>query len=339
MEVNDNNRPLIEKALNGISPNGATNMSAGILSSFSCIETNVPRKQGILLLTDGHVNVGERSSEKIINMCNKYFDANMNVTMTTIAYGTDHNAVLLRDLAVSGKSSYNLVTNLEDVSYVFGNILGSLLSVVCQNIVIDFNGAGSILTSQRMTSNADTHEIRIGDIHSDETVVVILANTVPRDYSIGWFDMLEESQKKNVVYSVEKRTPEWMEVATAQQIAAKIIESSANASRNYTAILEQIDEEITTLTRSIYSSNAVIQQLIEELNNVKQIISDRDANRISNNQAHVSMIQRSAVLDMGRGYSSPMGRHHTVGDPVAPQNQQMSAMSQLVRDLTGGGGL
>ena len=39
--------------------NGSTNMSAGLLEARSVVEVDTGRKQGIILLTDGHANVGK----------------------------------------------------------------------------------------------------------------------------------------------------------------------------------------------------------------------------------------------------------------------------------------
>lgn len=338
VEINDANRILIEGALNGVKVDGSTNMSAGILSSFDCIEGAAStRKQGILLLTDGHVNVGEKSTPALIRLCDNFFRGRPDVTMTAVAYGLDHGAELLKGIAVSGRGSYNLVDNLEDVATVFGTVLGSLLSVICQVVKVEVQGEASMVTSQKLVAG----EIAVGDLHSEELIPVILEGGGGAPLRVSWFNCLtgeRESQVCEVREIDQFDVPDWFELALCQQRVAKLIERSA---RREAGLKEDIEREIERLRGSIYSGHALLQRLIVELKEVLETLRSANFQEGNMGQVDVSMMQRSAVLGLGRGFSSPVGnmrsifRSTTVAeDPVAPLNRQMAEMSQLVSTMS-----
>ena len=55
--------------INMLHVDGSTNMSAGLLEARSVIESvNSGRKQGIILLTDGHANVGSSTPDAIVSI-------------------------------------------------------------------------------------------------------------------------------------------------------------------------------------------------------------------------------------------------------------------------------
>lgn len=343
VEINDGNRILIENAVSSIKTDGSTNLSAGILSCYGCIETGATeRKQSILLLTDGNANVGESNTDRLLTLCRNYFQTHQSLTMTVIGYGLDHNAELLKGMAVTGRGSYNLVNNLEDVASVFGSILGSLLSVICQLVKVEFSGNAKVMTSQVVL---DGKEIIVGDIHSDEMIPVILEGEC-RDIKVSWVncaDFKNCSTECPIIESGEA-APEWMELAICQQRAATLIERSAKKEAGIKGVIER---EIEELSRSARAGHPLMKRLIEELKEVNM----RQVHMGVGGGVDVSMMQRSAVLGLGRGFSSPIGRMRAPGraivgvteeeddennddDPIAPQNSQMTSMSLAFRNMT-----
>jgi hypothetical protein len=327
--VSDATRAIIESAVRQIRTNGSTNISAGLLNCFNCVENDSDRTQGILLLTDGNANQGEVRVEKIIEMSTIFLRRSPALTLTTIAYGLDHNADLLKSLATIGVGSYNLVENLEDVATVFGSVLGSMLSIVCQNVSIKLAGNCEMITGQQISVNGDRRDIIVGDLHSEESIVVIMTNAeMSSNFDIGWYDADMGEMKRNIESTIipsadASLIPLWFTLTMYQQSVAKLIGKGCS--------IEEIEDELMILRTSGLADHPVIKKLIQELLEVKQMLST-----MSRTNANVSMIQRSCVLTLGRGVSSPSRNTYNVDeeDPLAPQNSAMRQASQLLRTLT-----
>jgi Ca-activated chloride channel family protein len=127
---------MLHFTINKLTADRGTNLSAGLLNALTLIQrSNTQIKTGLIILTDGHANEGITQSEEILKIIGSIKN-NSSVSITTIAYGEDHNSELLKDVAINGGGSYNMVDNLEQVGTVFGDILGGLMSCVMQNVVI-----------------------------------------------------------------------------------------------------------------------------------------------------------------------------------------------------------
>ena len=115
-------RAAIQYRVDSISPNGSTNLSAGLLEVRSLVEgLDSGRKQGVLILTDGHANAGVMTAKGLVEIVSRIQTESPGLSVTTVAYGDDHNTEVLTEIAKAGGGAYNLVRNLEDVATVFGD--------------------------------------------------------------------------------------------------------------------------------------------------------------------------------------------------------------------------
>jgi hypothetical protein len=168
-------RQAILYRISALKADGSTNMSAGLLDARTLVEIAEPtRKQGLILLTDGHANLGVSTSEGLTDIVRRIQSESPGLTVTTVAYGVDHNSELLTQLASTGGGAYNVVTNLEDVATVFGDILGSLMSVSAQNVEVQLPPGAEANTSYRTTKAPDgMTTVYIGDIYSDAEITLL----------------------------------------------------------------------------------------------------------------------------------------------------------------------
>lgn len=329
VEIDEVSRGCIDNVIMRIKTGGSTNLSAGLLNTFACMEVGTARKQNVILLTDGYANAGETSTVKLIELTDRFYKMHTDITMTVVAYGLNHNADLLKGLTEAGRGSYNLVGNLEDVGSVFGSILGSMLSVICQNTSIKFSGPATIASSHSMKETGGLKEILIGDIHSEESIVVVLDNAVPdTSYTIEYMNIQTLETTTTVQKAILGDAPVWMVLTLNQQYVAKLIAKAA--SKQITT--RELEVEIASMRQSVHADTVVMQHLILELEEIIQMMKNRENYTIAESDAHVSMLQRSCVVGLARGQSTP-GRA-TTNDPLAPQNEIMRSTSQYVRGLT-----
>lgn len=168
-------RQAIQYRIQKLIPEGSTNMSAGLLEARTLVEPpSSGRKQGLILLTDGHANIGVHSEQGLIEILARIQSESSGLSLTTVGYGTDHNAEMLTNLAKAGGGAYNVVNTLEDVATVFGDILGGLVSVSAQKVSLQLPPGATAFTSFRsVTDAAGMTTVYIGDLYSDAEITVL----------------------------------------------------------------------------------------------------------------------------------------------------------------------
>lgn len=164
--------------VNTLVADGSTNMSAGLLEVRDLVEPpGTGRKQGLLLLTDGHANIGVHSEQGLIEILQRIQSDSPGLSLTTVAYGVDHNAEMLTNLAKAGGGAYNVVTNLEDVATVFGDILGGLVSVSAQKVEVQLPRGAEAITSYRCVKDpAGITTVYVGDLYADSEVTILFTS-------------------------------------------------------------------------------------------------------------------------------------------------------------------
>lgn len=172
-------RQAIQYRVNNLNADGSTNMSAGLLEVRSLVEPpSSGRKQGLVLLTDGHANVGVHSEQGLIDILQRIQSESPGLSLTTVAYGVDHNAEMLTNLAKAGGGAYNVVSNLEDVATVFGDILGGLVSVSAQKVELQLPPGATAMTSYRtVTEPSGMTTVYVGDLYADAEVTILFKSS------------------------------------------------------------------------------------------------------------------------------------------------------------------
>jgi hypothetical protein len=137
IKTDSQHRPLIEKAIDSLVIDGSTNYSAGLGSVRQILGVGSPLKPGLMTFTDGHANCGVSEPEALIHMISRIHELYPTLSMSFVAYGTDHNATLLKTMADSVMGSYSIVNSLEGAATAMGDCLGGILSCAVQNVVVE----------------------------------------------------------------------------------------------------------------------------------------------------------------------------------------------------------
>ena len=129
------NKELVRAYLRTVRPMGGTNLSSAIASLHE-VMAGAPAgyKNGILLLTDGEATTGITDTATLLVHTQTLLAAYPALTLSTIGYGHDHKADLLRGMADRGGGSYTIVTGAEGVAAALGDLLGGLRTCVAQEV-------------------------------------------------------------------------------------------------------------------------------------------------------------------------------------------------------------
>ena len=163
---------------------GGTNLSSGLLNVKSVLErcnstseNSNTTKTGLIILTDGHANEGLTASNDILRIVESIKTTLPSLTITTIGYNEDHNAELLKSIAVNGGGSYNIVNTNDQVATVFGEILGGLMTTVVQNCYVKYDSSWKNLNMYTRSENNGQTILNIGDINAESETILLFTTT------------------------------------------------------------------------------------------------------------------------------------------------------------------
>lgn len=309
-------RQAIQYRIDSLKPDGSTNLSAGLLDARGLVEPATSgRKQGLIVLTDGHANLGVIKEEGLVELVNRTLSDFPGVTLTSVAYGVNHNSELLTSLAKAGGGAYNVVKDLEDVATVFGDILGGLVSVAAQGVQIQLPPGAEADTSYRCEKDAaGVTTIYIGDVYADSEITILFRNHSSNGplrikgtdmTTLNSFDELVEP----TAFSAENPLHKPIQITELRQRTADVLKKVANQSGPH------LESMIDDLIRKIETEEAIRDHplrplLLEDLQEAKKIVTRRIPR---DNHTTTEMIQHSAYLGMSRGL-----RSHTRNVPQTP---------------------
>ncbi len=175
----------VQNIIENLTTISSTNMGSALIAARDIVSrTPCNKKVCILLLTDGHVNMGINDETALNALANSIRDvsrpappvgtemAPSSISLFAVGYGVDHNFTLLQSFARDGGGSYQVVNSLEHVATVFGDMLGGMQTIVAQNAEILLAPGAKALTGLRTTSTG----VQLGDIYAGAQNSLIIDN-------------------------------------------------------------------------------------------------------------------------------------------------------------------
>jgi Mg-chelatase subunit ChlD len=297
-------REAISYRIASLRTDGSTNMSAGLLDARDLAEdAAVGRKQGLLLLTDGHANMGVSDVPGLVAIIRRILTEKPGLSVTTVGYGSDHNTELLTEIAKEGGGAYNVVNSLEDVATTFGDVLGGLVSVSAQRVTLEFPPGYKVQTSYAMTVEPSGFtRVSIGDLYA-ETEITVLYEGSPSlgPIRVTGTDMSTLDRIDTIVSPTLVDTDDdYMMAFVVAQYRAEVTEilgeirkrASSVPREKIQALLQQIRENARI------AAHPIVPFLIEDLETVSAIHS---AGGMMSQEQETELAQHSAYIGMTRG--------------------------------------
>jgi Mg-chelatase subunit ChlD len=324
--------------VNNLHADGSTNMSAGLLEVRGLVEPpSSGRKQGLLLLTDGHANIGVHTEQGLIEILQRIQSESPGLSLTTVAYGVDHNAEMLTNMAKAGGGAYNVVTNLEDVATVFGDILGGLVSVSAQKVEVQLPPGAQAFTSYRCaTDPAGMTTVYVGDMYADGEVT-ILFKSAPNlgPIRIKGTDMTTLNPVDVLVEPTLLRNLQDIPVSLImadyrQKVVALLAQMRIGTAR---ALIRGETAEAESLLQQIQDDDRIRAHplkpiLVEDIQKALELFR---RGHMTQNET-IEMAQHSAYLGMGRGLRSITTHVAQTPSRGAPRIRRQVAVTTLSQD-------
>ena len=113
---------------------GSTNLESAIDALGQIVASDVEPITSVFLLTDGHVNTGILHSAGLLRLLAARLPKGTQVN--TLGFGADHNAAMLRDMAIQSRGSYTYADVQELIPAIVGDIVGGLDDLVAKNTTL-----------------------------------------------------------------------------------------------------------------------------------------------------------------------------------------------------------
>ena len=151
---------------------GSTNLSGGWLKAVELLSAARPEAaRKIILLTDGHANVGITDSVQLLALAGA--QAQHDISTTTIGYGLKFDEELLGAIADAGQGNAYFAEGPDDAPRIFGSEFDGLSSIVAQNLSVEIRVNQSVsvvnILNDYPTSPAEHGvTISLGDAYDNE---------------------------------------------------------------------------------------------------------------------------------------------------------------------------
>lgn len=319
--ADETHKTFIRERVQTLQVNGCTNLSAGLGYVHTILDSSVDeqtnqQKTGLLLLTDGHANLGVSEPSELRSIMQQLHTKYEYLSIHNVAYGTDHNQSLLRAFAEDNSGSYNVVNTIEDTAFAFGDALGGLMSCAYQNVVIEAPSGTRVKGPWKTTQESSKVVIQVGDVYSG-TKPLILCN-VP-SAAIGSIVCKGMELPTFVPWTM---TPDRIPIETRMidieltRLRYKCTEllQSINQFRvsrdDASALQTKIDEFEHAVQDSFFDGHPIANLLRNEVSVCRTLLEEKMHMGFTDRQ-EISTVaeQHIASIGLGRGFSSPMAHH------------------------------
>ncbi|MFT5141000.1 MAG: Ca-activated chloride channel family protein, partial [Rhodothermales bacterium] len=146
-----NQKPRILGALNQLEAGGSTNGAAGLRLAYQMAQQNFQRNgvNRVILATDGDFNVGQASTEELIDMIQRKRQAG--IALTTLGFGSgNYNDHMLEQLADEGNGNHAYIDRLSEAQKVLVDELSSTLLTIAKDVKIQIEFNPSTVSEYRL---------------------------------------------------------------------------------------------------------------------------------------------------------------------------------------------
>ena len=179
----------LDTVIDAIEPRGSTNMSGGWLKGVEELQrVTGDGQRRVLLLTDGHANVGVSDAGRLAAMATGV--RGEGVTTSTIGFGGRFDEDLLLAMADAGEGNSYFAEGPDDAPSIFNEEFEGLATVASQNVSVEITPISDVkfvgVLHEYPTLNVPGGlQVQLGDFYGGENRRVIFEFSVPSVTDIG----------------------------------------------------------------------------------------------------------------------------------------------------------
>ncbi len=333
-------KTALKTAIRRVHVGGLTNLSGGWLKGCEYVKHHLDsqRINRVLLLTDGHANVGIHDPAVLTQTSGQ--KAEEGITTTTLGFAQGFNEDLLIGMARAAQGNFYFIQSIDEASEVFGIELDSLRAVAGQNLTVTLELAAGVTLLETLSlaqvsqTDAGATLITLGDLYEGEDKLLGLSLAIA-NAPLGQQPIMKVHYQADVVKNGAIET-----VSGTQDIIATIGTLEASASSASSAVLLEISHltiakaketalalaergqptEAEQILRSLVQDLQTqgLQEIFEIAEEIEQLeyFAGRIAQRALGNAGRKELRDQS-YQSLNRNRSDLAGRGVTAGDEVA----------------------
>ncbi len=337
--ADEQHKDAIKATVQSIQADGCTNLSAGLGYVRQVCEGDT-QKAGLLILTDGHANRGVSSAPELRNIVKSLRESYSNLSIHCVAYGVDHNADLLQNIAQDNQGSYNIVNSIEDTAFAFGDTLGGLMSCAYQNVGIQIPEGTVVQGPHTMVKENGVQVLRMGDIYAGNKPVVLFS--LPTDTLSVTVQGMSLPMLDSWTIPVTAVTPTErdrdIELTQLRYDCTDLLAGVRRCSGGNSVLLAELHGRLTAFETKVndafYNGHPVAELLRSEVSLMRSILDNAQTGRLQAAAVAATTSQHMTSLTMARGFSSPMGAHrgprtrrHAPEDPANQSDEEPEGLA------------
>jgi Ca-activated chloride channel family protein len=182
-------RTRLGAVINLIEPGGMTNLSGGWLKGIEELQRGVGGSQRrVLLLTDGHANVGVTDHDRLAAMAGGI--GGEGIATSTIGFGERFDEDLLLAMAGAGSGNSYFAEGPDDAPSIFNEEFEGLATVASQNVSVEITPISDVefvgvLHEYPTLDVPGGLQVQLGDFYGGENRRVIFEFSIPNVADIG----------------------------------------------------------------------------------------------------------------------------------------------------------
>ena len=305
--MNTRAKTEIHRIVDRLSADGGTNMEDAIEVLSNVSESHI---DAVFLMTDGHVNTGITNSAGLLRLIAARLPGGTPVN--TLGFGSNHNAQMLRDMAVRSCGSYTYADSAELIPAIIGDIVGGLIDQVGSSAYLTAQAGCHCLELGVDVSHPEVY--RVGSLIADKPQWAVFRGSsspvqltwtedgvmhqyvaTPSVASLDMMDMEEQVQRVHLVRTMTTVS----ELIVRKDYAGAIAELTAAEHR--LALSPAVGRSF------ILRLQAQVDEMLDDVRRQQGPVVDTD----------VDMLTRmvSNVTALGTQHGFFLSRNTTVGDP------------------------
>jgi hypothetical protein len=306
------------RAIDSIEINGSTNLG----SAFEALASFGYSYDAIVILTDGHINMGLTSTAGLRAMG---LGIGRGRPIYTIGYGSDHNRILLRDMALHSRGSYTYIDSEDILPVTMGDILSGLRMEVVQNVTVTCGGAG--WKCMELGSEPNSSSYCIGNIIPDRNYWVVFDSGIDMDLSTVSGIGIPEP----VRFSVEQTDAVTKDEVCEQILRCRVVRAMSDVTESLEkntvpnsaqkAVIQEIKDEIVSADE-LFRLRPLVLRMTGQIEEILQKMEEFQA-------------EEEGDLGLGMGFHRRRGFHYSGRQNIADTLARLSSGTAVLATQRG----
>lgn len=312
------NKHKIKDRIRALTTRGATNISAGLQTSFEQFTDEIKQNYHvkILLLSDGEANYGITEVDGISTLAKNF--RKDGVSISTIGVGDSYNSFFMESIATASGAMFYHLKEMEQLEDIFSSELKSSLSLTTKDVYLTIDAPKGVHLSSNLNGFTEekTGVIYVGNLYQPQQILLefyteepIELGEKPIQVHAKYFNQSGSPKTISSSISVDFVKEEEMKDVIINQELAELVKTMIEAqtrknslrfyeARDMDVLQQNLDSNLNKMQKLSQSYHCDASTSINELNEFRSSVMNRSLD------AESTKMMYSASYDITRNKSN-----------------------------------